>query len=75
MKFAYAQRSYLGDPDFVVNMTSTLDRIMSKEFAYQVRRNISDVRYSCSYLKRQWETNRFVVGYAPARVLWRRIRD
>lgn len=59
MKFAYAQRSYLGDPEFVcphftrlfsvclrlppkvANMTTTLDRILSKDFAYLVRRNIS----------------------------------
>jgi len=39
-KFAFAQRSYLGDPDFV-NITTDLSRMMSKDWASLVRRNIS----------------------------------
>ncbi|XP_035247677.1 glutathione hydrolase 1 proenzyme-like isoform X1 [Anguilla anguilla] len=40
-RFAYAQRSRLGDPDFL-NVTELISNITSKEFASDVRRRITD---------------------------------
>ncbi|KAG0226111.1 hypothetical protein BGW41_004270 [Actinomortierella wolfii] len=41
MKFGYAQRTDLGDPDFV-DLESTIDHIISKDTAAHIRHNISD---------------------------------
>ncbi|KAJ8346656.1 hypothetical protein SKAU_G00280570 [Synaphobranchus kaupii] len=40
-RFAYAQRSRLGDPDFL-NITELIDNITSEEFANDIRRRITD---------------------------------
>ncbi|KAG0183232.1 hypothetical protein DFQ28_000102 [Apophysomyces sp. BC1034] len=41
LKFGYALRTELGDPDFI-DIGSRLDEIMSKEYSSDIRRNISD---------------------------------
>ncbi|KAG0253204.1 hypothetical protein DFQ27_007614, partial [Actinomortierella ambigua] len=41
MKFGYAQRTDLGDPDFT-DLESTVKHIISKDTAAQIRHNISD---------------------------------
>ncbi|XP_048773749.2 glutathione hydrolase 1 proenzyme-like isoform X2 [Ostrea edulis] len=41
-KFAYAQRSELGDPAFVPNVTEVVKNLTSREFANQIRRRIWD---------------------------------
>lgn len=43
MKFGYAFRTELADPDFQPHLRSRFEEIISKEWASQVRANISDV--------------------------------
>ncbi|KAJ1502476.1 hypothetical protein HMI55_002886 [Coelomomyces lativittatus] len=42
LRYAFAKRSSLGDPDFS-NLTSLLSELLSKETAYQIKLNISDI--------------------------------
>jgi gamma-glutamyltranspeptidase/glutathione hydrolase/leukotriene-C4 hydrolase len=41
-KFGFAQRSFIGDPAFVENR-DLIEKFMTKEYAAELRRNLSDV--------------------------------
>ncbi|KAI7831630.1 gamma-glutamyltranspeptidase [Gamsiella multidivaricata] len=54
MKFGYAQRTELGDPDFT-EMEDTILSIISKDTAAQVRANISDAQtFPVEYYNPHW---------------------
>jgi gamma-glutamyltranspeptidase len=44
IKYGYAFRTEIGDPDFIHNQ-GRIDEIISKEWADKVRKNITDVSY------------------------------
>ncbi|KAF9207447.1 hypothetical protein BGZ49_000400 [Haplosporangium sp. Z 27] len=54
MKFGYAQRTELGDPDFT-DLESKIQNILSKDTAGLIRANISDSRtFPVEYYNPQW---------------------
>ncbi|KAF9929198.1 hypothetical protein BGZ67_006452 [Mortierella alpina] len=54
MKFGYAQRTELGDPDFT-DLKETIRSMISKDTASQIRANISDTRtFPIEYYNPHW---------------------
>ncbi|KAF9973905.1 hypothetical protein BGZ73_002833 [Actinomortierella ambigua] len=54
MKFGYAQRTQLGDPDFT-DLEDTIKNIISKDTAAYIRRNISDAHtFPVMYYNPHW---------------------
>ncbi|KAF9585009.1 hypothetical protein BGW38_004305 [Lunasporangiospora selenospora] len=54
MKFGYAQRTELGDPDFT-NLEETVRNMLSKDTAARIRANISDTRtFPVRYYNPHW---------------------
>ncbi|KAG9321475.1 hypothetical protein KVV02_007274 [Mortierella alpina] len=54
MKFGYAQRTELGDPDFT-DLKETIRSMISKDTASQIRANISDTRtFPVEYYNPHW---------------------
>jgi gamma-glutamyltranspeptidase/glutathione hydrolase len=50
MKFAYGERTNLGDPSFVANMTTYEANMLSEKTAEEVRAKISDTKsFNVSY--------------------------
>ncbi|KAG0367486.1 gamma-glutamyltranspeptidase [Gamsiella multidivaricata] len=54
MKFGFAQRTELGDPDFT-DLEAKIENMMSKDTAAQIRANISDTRtFPVEYYNPHW---------------------
>jgi gamma-glutamyltranspeptidase/glutathione hydrolase len=50
MKFAYGERTNLGDPSFLANMTAYEANMLSEKMAEEVRAKISDMKtFNVSY--------------------------
>ncbi|KAG0279556.1 hypothetical protein BGZ95_000868 [Linnemannia exigua] len=55
MKFGFAQRTELGDPDFT-DLSSTIETMLSKDTAAAIRANISDTRtFPVEYYNPHWD--------------------
>ncbi|KAG0199328.1 hypothetical protein BGX28_007379 [Mortierella sp. GBA30] len=54
MKFGFAQRTELGDPDFI-DLEATIESMLSKDTAAKIRANISDTRtFPVDYYNPHW---------------------